>query len=389
MNKKISQTFLIIKNYIFLYIWITYFILYFSNKYQYLINYIKNTSQYWWIIFEYLNAIMAFLTVLWLIWVINRILKALLEKITSKTTNIIDDIFVNYLVGYIKTNKYFISLYIFFSFITINKYYLFYIHKVFYIIFLIIFIYYITSFLNVSFEKILMKQSRFKSLNKNLLSFIKKIIIISTWIIWIITILSNLGYNVTALITWAWIWGLAIALAAQKTLSNVFWAITVLLTKPFKIWDFVQIDWQMWTIKEMWISHLIMIDREWYYVLIPNEKLISNNIENMSKRETRRTDISIWVVYDTTLDKLKKAVNIVENILEKYVDNKTIESYRVWFDNFWDFSLNIKITYFSLLNDKYIDYIKQKEEINLKIKQSFEEEKIDMAFPTQEIILKK
>jgi len=385
---------LIIKNYIFVVLWVTYFVYYFSPQYEYVIEYIKETHKYWELILEYSNAIMAFLTVIWVIWAINRILQIILTRVVSKTHNEIDNVFVDYLIKFIKTNKYFIWLYVFFRFLSLSENYLAYINKTFYIIFLLIFIYFFTSFLNVTFETILIKKTRFKSLNKNLLSFIKKIIIVATWIIWVITVLSNLGYNVTALITWAWIWGLAIALAAQKTLSNVFWAVTVLLTKPFKLWDFVRIDGQMWTVKEMWISHLTMVDREWYYVLIPNEKLISNNIENLTKRETRRTDFSIGLVYETTLAKTKKAVEVVENILQPYTEDteetkKTIENFRVWFDNFWDFSLNIKVTYFSLLNDKYIDYVKQKEEINLKIKDAFKKEKIEMAFPTQEIILKK
>ncbi len=380
---------LILKNYLLVVLWITYFIYYFSPQYKYVIEYIKETHKYWELILQYTNAIMAFLTLVWVIWVINRILQVILIKIVSKTNNQIDNIFVDYLIRFIKINKYFIGLYVFFRFIPIQENYLLYINKTFYIIFLLVFIYFFTSFLNVTFEMILIKKTRFKSLNKNLLSFIKKIIIVSTWVIWVITVLSNLGYNVTALITWAGIWGLAIALAAQKTLSNVFWAVTVLLTKPFQLWDFVRIDWQTGTIKEMWISHLTMIDREWYYVLIPNEKLISNNIENLTKRETRRTDFSIWLVYETTLTKLKQAIKIIEEILQEYEDNETIKSYRVWFDTFWDFSLNINVTYFSLLNEKYIDYVKQKEEINFKIKQAFAKEKIEMAFPTQEIILKK
>ncbi len=388
INKK-SSFILVIKNYIFLWLWIIYFIYYFSPKYSSLINYIKEKILYWEIILEYSNAIMAFLTALWLIWALNRILKAILEKIAEQTKNNIDNVFVDYLIRFIKTNKYFIALYIFFKFITIPENYVFYVNKTFYIIFLIIFIYYITSFMNVAFESVLVKRTRFKSLNKNLLSFIKKIIIVATWIIWIITILSNLGYNVTALITWAWIGWLAVALAAQKTLSNVFGAITVLLTKPFKIWDYVRIDGQVWTIKEMWISHLTMVDKQWYFVLIPNEKLISNNIENLTKRETRRTEFSIWIEYWTTLLKTKKAVEIIENILEKHVVSEDISSYRVNFDSFWDFSLNIRSTYFSLINDDYLEYVKQKEEINLEIKKEFEKAKISMAFPTQEVIIKK
>ncbi|MDQ7022992.1 MAG: mechanosensitive ion channel family protein [Candidatus Gracilibacteria bacterium] len=189
------------------------------------------------------------------------------------------------------------------------------------------------------------------------------------------------------MITGAGIGGLAVALAAQKTLSNVFGAITVLLTKPFKIGDYVRIDGQVGTIKEMGISHLTMVDKEGYFVLIPNEKLISNNIENLTKRETRRTEFSIGIEYSTTLLKIKKAVEIIENILEKHVTLEEIASYRVNFDSFGDFSLNIRGTYFSIINDDYYSYIKQKEVINLEIKSEFEKAKISMAFPTQEIII--
>lgn len=380
---------LIAKNYVFLLLWIIYFWYYLSPKYIELVNYIKTNIPYWEVLLEYSNAIMAFFLILWIIWILNRLLNTILTKLANKTDNDIDNVFVDYLNRFVKTNKYFIWLYVFFRFLTIPDNYQLYINKSFYIIFLVIFIYFITSFINVTFESILIKRTRFKSLNKSLLSFIKKIIIIWTWIIWVITILSNLGYNVTALITWAWIWGLAVALAAQKTLSNVFGAITVLLTKPFKVWDFVRIDGQTWTVKEMWISHLTMVDKEGYFVLIPNEKLISNNIENLTKRETRRTEFSIGIEYWTTLLKTKKAVEILENILTKYKELEEISSFRVNFDTFWDFSLNIYVTYFSLINDNYLLYVKQKEKINLDIKAEFDKAKISMAFPTQEVILKK
>lgn len=388
-NKKSAwKWFLIIKNYIFMWLWITYFWYYFSPKYQILLNYIKENVLYWVEILEYSNAIMAFLLVVGLIWIINRNLKRISLKIAEKTNNKVDNFFVEHLFWFIKTNKYFIGLYVFFQFITLSKEYSKYVDNFFYIIFLIIFIYFLTSFINVSFETLLLKRTRFKSLNKNLLTFIKKTIIVATWIIWVITVLSNLWYNVTALITGAWIGWLAIALAAQKTLSNMFGAITVLLTKPFKLGDFVKIDWQVGTIKEMWLSHLTMVDKEWYYVLIPNEKLISSNIENLSKRETRRCDLFVGLEYSTSLEKLKQAVKIIEDIIQEYVEKETIESFRVNFDKFDDYSLKINIVYFSLLNDVYLEFVKQKEQINLEIKEKFEKENIKIAFPTQEIIMK-
>ncbi len=380
--------FTMIKNYIFLILWIGYFILYFYWNLNSGFNYVKESVIYWEYILQIINAFMAFFTLIWLIWAVNIWLNKVLSKIADKTKNDIDNIWVDLLLKFVRTNKYFVSAYVFLKFISFPETIKDNIDKVFYIIFLAIFIYYATIIINVLFEKILIKQTRFKSLNKNLLDFVKKVLVVWAWIIWIITILSNLWYNVTALVTWAWIGGLAIALAAQKTLSNIFWAITVLLTKPFKIGDYVQIDGQVGTIKEMWLSHLTMIDKEGYYVLIPNEKLISTNIENLTQRETRRTDFSIWVVYSTTLEQLKNWVKIIENILEKYELDWTItEDHRVWFNNFWDFSLNIKATYFSLLNDNYKEFVKQKEKINLEIKYEFEKNWIEMAFPTQEIYL--
>jgi MscS family membrane protein len=209
------------------------------------------------------------------------------------------------------------------------------------------------------------------------------------WVIGSITIIWNLWYNIWALITWAWVWGLAIALAAKTSIANIFWAISVFINKPFKIWDLITISGQTWTVKNIWLTYLTLIDKTWYKILIPNENIISSSVENISIRENRRTDFAIWVIYDTSLESLKSGVSIIENILEKYKKEETIKSYRVNFDSFWDFSLNINITYFSLLNEDYLEYIKQKEEINLEIKKMFEKEKIEMAFPTQEIILKK
>ncbi len=386
---KENETLKKIKNYIFITVWIIYLSYYFIGNYKYFSWYVIDYIPYWETILSFLNATIAFLTVIWLIWIINKIIKTIFEKLAKKTQTDIDNVFIDYLNRAIRTTKYLIWLYVFTIFIDIPKDYQIYIDKSFYMVFLIIFIYYFTNFLNVSFESLLMKKTRFKSLNKSLLSFLKKIIIIATWVIWIITILSNMWYNVTALITWAWIWGLAIALAAQKTLSNVFWAVTVLLTKPFQLWDYISIDWQVWTVKEMWVSHLTMIDKQWYFVLIPNEKLISNNIENLTKRESRRWEFSIWLVYSTTLEKTKQAVEIIENILQDCMDEQTINYFRVNFDTFWDFSLNIRAVYFSILNEDYKDFVKQKEQINMKIKDEFAKQEIEMAFPTQEVIIKK
>ena len=217
--------------------------------------------------------------------------------------------------------------------------------------------------------------------------FVRKTIIALVWIIGIITIISNLGYDVTALIAGAGVGGIAVALAAQKSIANIFGAITILMNKPFTIGDYVTINGHTGTVKDIGLSYITLIDRQWHNVMIPNENIISTSIENESRRKYRRADFSLGLVYDTTLSQMQKWVKIVEDILEEYVKKWALQSYRVNFEAFGDFSLNINVTYFSGTT-VYKEFVKEKEAINLEIKKLFEKAKIEMAFPTTEMIIK-
>lgn len=178
------------------------------------------------------------------------------------------------------------------------------------------------------------------------------------------------------------------ALAAQKSIANIFGAITILMNKPFMLGDYVTINGHTGTVKDIGLSYITLIDRNGHSVMIPNENIISSSIENETRRNFRRADFSIGLVYDTTLAQMEKAVSIVEEILQFYVDDKKLQSYRVNFEAFGDFSLNVFITYFSNTN-AYNDFVKEKEQINLKIKKEFAKSKLEMAFPTSEMIIKK
>jgi MscS family membrane protein len=127
----------------------------------------------------------------------------------------------------------------------------------------------------------------------------------------------------------------------------------------------------------------------WHQVMIPNEAIISNNIENYSVRKNRRVDFNIWLVYTTTIKQMEKWIKIIEDILNSYVELKTVSEFRVNFEQFWDFSLNIIVTYYSLINSNYNKFLKQKEKINLEIKKQLTQANLEIAFPTQELIIKK
>lgn len=375
------------RNLIFTILGSTYFFIYYSRFFDWLYNYLLLRCKSTELFLSYLTAFIWFILAIGLIWLINKLWKKILNRVFKENKTAL--FLIDFLVKLVSISKFFVAFYVFSHFAILSEWFKLVANKVYSITIIVVFLIYITWFVNKFFSYDLIQQSKLKTLSRNLLPFINKVIVAFIWLIWIITIFDNLGYDISALIAWAWIWGLAIAFAAQKSISNIFGAITILLNKPFKIWDFVNVNWVTWTVKDIWLSYLTITDKAWHQVMIPNEVIISTNVENFTVRKNRRTDFSIWLVYWTSLEKMRKAVKIIEDILEEYKQENTIWSYRVNFDLFGDFSLNIQVTYFSLINDSYKEYVKQKEEINLEIKKKFATSKLDMAFPTQELIIKK
>ncbi|MDD3144644.1 MAG: mechanosensitive ion channel family protein [Candidatus Gracilibacteria bacterium] len=374
------------RNIIFLIIGIIYFYLYYFFDGVDIKSYFLSNFSSGEIILSYITGIVGFILVFGFIGILKHVAKYFSYK---KFTSINDIFFLDLLFGFISLTKYFLALYTFSYFAILPGFFEIYLNKFYSIAVIIILVYYVTKFINGFFLQNLEKKSKIKTHSKTLLPFLNKIIVIFIWVIAFITIFDNLGYNIAALLAGAGIGGLAIAFAAQKSISNVFGALTILLNKPFKIGDYVTINGVNGTVKDLGLSYITIIDRMGHQVMIPNESIISTNIENFSIRTNRRADFSIGVVYGTSLAKMQEGVKIIEDILEAYKLENTIESYRVNFEMFDAFSLNIQVTYFSLINDDYVLFLKQKENINLEIKKLFLKAKIDMAFPTQELIIKK
>lgn len=377
----------ILKNVLFMILWVIYFSFYYSWNYIMLEYFINQKLIHWDVFLAYFTAIIWFFTTIWFIALINRSLEYLFKKYFEDNEMI--HIIIDILVRFLSVTKYIIAFYVFSFFAFLPDYIRVIANKMYSIVILLIFLYYLSKFVNKFFNEELIEKSKLKAISKNLLPFVNKIIVIFIWVVWAITIIWNLWYNISALVAWAWIWWLAIAFAAQKSIANVFWAITILINKPFKIWDYINITGVIWEVKDIWLSYLTIIDKMWHQVMIPNEAIISNNIENYSVRKNRRVDFNIWLVYTTTIKQMEKWIKIIEDILNSYVELKTVSEFRVNFEQFWDFSLNIIVTYYSLINSNYNKFLKQKEKINLEIKKQLTQANLEIAFPTQELIIKK
>ncbi|MBD3163879.1 mechanosensitive ion channel [Candidatus Woesearchaeota archaeon] len=205
------------------------------------------------------------------------------------------------------------------------------------------------------------------------------------WVVAIILIISNLGYDVSTLIAGLGIGGIAIAFALQNVLSDIFASFSIYIDKPFKVGDFIIIGDDLGVVKKIGIKTTRIQHLRGEELTVSNRELTSTRVHNFKRMQKRRIDFKIGVTYDTPVNKLEKIPKIVEKIISGV---KGTELDRVHFKSYGDFSLNYEIVYYLDTND-YNIYMDVQQEINLALKRAFEREKIEFAYPTQTIFVEK
>ncbi len=196
-------------------------------------------------------------------------------------------------------------------------------------------------------------------------------------------ILQNSGYNISSLLAGLGLGGLAIALALQPTLANIFAAITLFVDRPFHVGDGVSVAGIGGTIEGIGLRSTRIRTYEGTVVTIPNSTVVNDQIDNLQARPTRRTNFSIGVTYNTSSEKLKMAVAILRDVMEQHPGTDTS---RAHFKTYGESALILDAAHWCQFLD-YAEYLTCLEEINFEIKQRFESEGIAMAYPTQTVYL--
>ncbi|MFW5702947.1 MAG: mechanosensitive ion channel family protein [Candidatus Dojkabacteria bacterium] len=206
------------------------------------------------------------------------------------------------------------------------------------------------------------------------------------WVLAIIFLIQNLGYDVTALVGGLGVAGIAVAFALQNVLGDLFSFISIYFDRPFQVGDFVVLqNGNMGTVEKVGIKSTRIRTLSGEELVVANTELTSAQLRNYSDLERRRVLMNIGVVYGTPLKKLQK----VNEIVEKAVGSQELADFgRSHFHEFGDFSLNFEVV-FHVNCKEYKAYMDVLQEINFEIVKGFEKEKIDMAFPTQTIHLEK
>jgi len=206
------------------------------------------------------------------------------------------------------------------------------------------------------------------------------------WAIALLMILSNLGVNITSLVAGLGIGGIAIAMALKNILGDLFGSFAIYFDKPFVVGDFIVASGDtMGTVEKIGIKTTRIRSPQGEEIVMPNDKLTSVKIQNFKKMERRRNLTRLGVVYGTPTEKMKKIPDMIRNILEPI---KSITADRIHFKEFADSTLVFEIVYY-VESKEYSDFMDAQQEVNLKIKEVFDREGIEIAFPTQTIYLAK
>jgi len=221
-------------------------------------------------------------------------------------------------------------------------------------------------------------QSSESDLDDQLLPILRKGVKTTVWAMAVIIGLNNAGYDVGAILAGLGIGGIALAMAAKDSVANVFGGFTIFTDQPFRINERVKVAGFEGTIKEIGIRSTRLVTLEGRVVTIPNSKFTSTAVENVSREPSRKVIINLGLVYDTTPEQMEEAIALLGEIVDK--NENTEEKRIVTFNLFGDFAMNIKLTYY-ISKGSHIDNTQT--QINIAILRTFNEKKLEFAFPTQ------
>jgi small-conductance mechanosensitive channel len=209
------------------------------------------------------------------------------------------------------------------------------------------------------------------------------IVNIVLWILALVFLINNLGYNITSVVTGLGIGGVAIALASQTILGDLFNYFVIFFDKPFEVGDFIIVDDKMGAIEYIGVKSTRIRTLSGEQLICSNTNLVNARIHNYKRMEKRRVVFTFGIPYNTPPDKVAKVPLMIKEIIEK---QETIVFDRAHFSAFGQFSLTFEIVYYILSAD-YNLYMDRQQAIYLAILHVFKKEGIYFAYPTQTLMI--
>jgi len=227
-----------------------------------------------------------------------------------------------------------------------------------------------------------------KEKDKSKKQALKGIITILKFIIWsivFILVLDNMGIKISTLVAGLGIGGIAIALAAQTVLGDLFSYFIIFFDRPFEIGDFIIVGDFKGTVEYIGLKTTRLSSLGGEQLIFSNQDLTNSRIKNYKRMNRRRVAFQFGITYQTGLQKLKEIPKVVEEIITK-IPETTFD--RAHFASYGDFSLNFDVVYY-IHSNNYNTYMNIQQEINFQLKDAFEKQEIEFAYPTQTLFMAK
>lgn len=332
-------------------------------------------------------AIIIILGTFLLIKIISLINKRLLKPLTQKTNNKLDDIIYDSMESPVLFGIALLGMWIALHHLAIGEKFMSRLDDIYRILVTLNITWFFASIFNGMLQERWENFSKSGKTNKGkdhyqkMMPMIRRTVLIVVWLIGIVTALSNVGVNISALLGTLGIGGIALALAAQDTVKNIFGAFTILTDRPFNIGDIIRFDGYEGTIIDIGIRSTKMRNSDKRLITFPNSKITDASIVNISAEPMRRVVMKIGLVYDTTPEKMQEALNMLLNMHSK-VDFVSARDISAYFSDFGDSALIITFTYFI---EKKGNIQNTTSNVNMEILTSFNKAGLTFAFPSSTV----
>lgn len=205
------------------------------------------------------------------------------------------------------------------------------------------------------------------------------------WALVILLTLDNLGVNITALVAGLGVGGVAVALAVQNILGDLFASLSITFDRPFVVGDFLIVGEFLGSVEQIGIKSTRLRSLSGEQIVMSNADLLKSRVRNYGRMNERRVVFTIGVTYETPSDRLELIPGIIRGIVTTHGDTRFDRSH---FAVHGAASLDFETVYYVLTAD-YNRYMDIQQDINLRIHREFERMGVEFAYPTQRILLER
>ena len=203
------------------------------------------------------------------------------------------------------------------------------------------------------------------------------------WVIVFITALDKFGVNVTTLVTGLGIGGVAIALAVQNVLGDLFAALSIVFDKPFDVGDSIAVDQMQGTVERIGLKTTRVRSISGEQIIISNSELLKSRIRNYKRQLDRRVVFTTDVTYATPPETIARIPGMIREVVST---QQPVRFDRSHFTQYTESALRIETVYF-VLDADYTRYLDIQQTINIELLRRFRAERIDFAYPTRTIVI--